>query len=192
MVGHGGSSAGSYLADPTSPIPYHCASIVATSTVRVKTALCRQECVLLGTNVPRASLCITLHTLSPRIVFSNFQRINVQKLMTCLSISSFFHKTTKEQLIVLLDQSWQILACQIWMGENCLVCLKVFIRHVWVDSPRFLVLFFKLLIVRWLSGWDKCLSYMKCAIHNPEVLGSNPVQVVGLLRVRSPSVWRWT
>ena len=36
MVGHGGSSAGSYLADPTSPIPYHCASIVTTSTLRVK------------------------------------------------------------------------------------------------------------------------------------------------------------
>ena len=35
MVGHGGSSAGSYLADPTSPTPSHCASIVATSTVRV-------------------------------------------------------------------------------------------------------------------------------------------------------------
>ena len=36
MIGHGGSSAGSYLADPTSPIPSHCASIVVTSTVRVK------------------------------------------------------------------------------------------------------------------------------------------------------------
>ena len=35
MVGHWGSSAGSYLADPISPIPSHCASIVATSTVRV-------------------------------------------------------------------------------------------------------------------------------------------------------------
>ena len=35
MVGHGGSSAGSYLADPTSPIPSHCASIVATSTLKV-------------------------------------------------------------------------------------------------------------------------------------------------------------
>ena len=48
MLGHGGSSAGSYLADPTSPIPSHCAvithypvskccsaSIVMTSTVRV-------------------------------------------------------------------------------------------------------------------------------------------------------------
>ena len=35
MVGHGGSSAGLYLADPTSSIPSHCASIVVTSTVRV-------------------------------------------------------------------------------------------------------------------------------------------------------------
>ena len=35
MVGHGGSSASSYLTDPTSPIPSHCASIVATSTVRI-------------------------------------------------------------------------------------------------------------------------------------------------------------
>ena len=37
MVGHGGSSASSYLADPTSPIPSHYASIVATSTLRVIT-----------------------------------------------------------------------------------------------------------------------------------------------------------
>ena len=36
MVGHGESSAGSYLVDPTSPISSHCASIVATSTLRVK------------------------------------------------------------------------------------------------------------------------------------------------------------
>ena len=39
MVGHGGRSAGSYLADPTSPIPSHCASIVATSTVRVNVGI---------------------------------------------------------------------------------------------------------------------------------------------------------
>ena len=42
MVRHGGSSAGSYLANPTSPIPSHCASIVVTSTVRVNPILtCR-------------------------------------------------------------------------------------------------------------------------------------------------------
>ena len=43
MVGHGGSSAGSHLADPTSPIPSHCASIVATSTLRVKTLFLIEE-----------------------------------------------------------------------------------------------------------------------------------------------------
>ena len=31
----GGSSAGSYLADPASPIPSHCASVVVTSTWRI-------------------------------------------------------------------------------------------------------------------------------------------------------------
>ena len=39
MVGHGGSSAVSYLADPTSPNPSHCASVVAISTVRVSCEL---------------------------------------------------------------------------------------------------------------------------------------------------------
>ena len=39
MVGHGGSSAGLYLADPTSPIPSHCASVVMTSTLRVNELL---------------------------------------------------------------------------------------------------------------------------------------------------------
>ena len=39
MVGHGGSSAGSYLTDPTSPIPSPCTSIVVTSTLRVKCTL---------------------------------------------------------------------------------------------------------------------------------------------------------
>ena len=38
MEGHGGSSAGSYFADPTSPIPSHCASVATTSTLRVKIA----------------------------------------------------------------------------------------------------------------------------------------------------------
>ena len=35
MVRHGGSSVGSYLTDPTFPIPFYCASIVVTSTLRV-------------------------------------------------------------------------------------------------------------------------------------------------------------
>ena len=56
MVGHGGSSAGSYLADPTSPIPSHCASIVATSTVRVKFITCSHF---------RPSLLTNVHLVSP-------------------------------------------------------------------------------------------------------------------------------
>ena len=35
MLGHGGSSAGSYLADPTSPIPSHCAVIILLQSVAV-------------------------------------------------------------------------------------------------------------------------------------------------------------
>ena len=35
MVGHEGSSAGSYLADPTSPIPSHCAVIILFKSVPV-------------------------------------------------------------------------------------------------------------------------------------------------------------
>ena len=35
MLGHGGSSAGSYLADPTSPIPSHCAVIILFQSVTV-------------------------------------------------------------------------------------------------------------------------------------------------------------
>ena len=39
---------GSYLADPTSPIPSHCASVVVTSTLRVNIVYCyRQEMVSL-------------------------------------------------------------------------------------------------------------------------------------------------
>ena len=35
MLGHGGSSAGSYLANPTSPIPSHCAVIILFQSVTV-------------------------------------------------------------------------------------------------------------------------------------------------------------
>ena len=57
MVGHGGSSASSYLADPTSPIPSHCASIVATSTVRVNQQRCSMYLFQLH------PLLVTLHQI---------------------------------------------------------------------------------------------------------------------------------
>ena len=62
MVGHGGSSAGSYLADPTSPIPSHCASIVATSTLRVNTISCGGQ--LYGQSTILSSIIGHEHTLS--------------------------------------------------------------------------------------------------------------------------------
>ena len=62
MVGHGGSSASSYLADPTSPTPSQCASIVATSTLRVTTGLTNPEdithnCMMMT----RSNICLTQH-----------------------------------------------------------------------------------------------------------------------------------
>ena len=56
MVGHGGSSAGSYLADPTSPIPSHCASIVMTSTLRVNCMKEQQGTVIVGLNPNQVKL----------------------------------------------------------------------------------------------------------------------------------------
>ena len=47
MVRHGGSSAGSYLTDPTSPIPSHCASVAMASTLRVnRDSDCTSNCSL--------------------------------------------------------------------------------------------------------------------------------------------------
>ena len=68
MVGHGGSSAGSYLADPTSPIPSHCASIVVTSTLRVNY---EKEKVLVGTvtNYPKR--------VPPTCFQSVIERVNI-------------------------------------------------------------------------------------------------------------------
>ena len=56
MLGHGGSSAGSYLANPTSPIPSHCAVIILFQSVPVhqlsRLALLRtSQQVISGTKV---------------------------------------------------------------------------------------------------------------------------------------------
>ena len=59
MVGHGGSSAGSYLANPTFPIPSHCASIVVTSTLRVKTQCLLSVCIFADEDEARLTLPAT-------------------------------------------------------------------------------------------------------------------------------------
>ena len=61
MVGLGGSSAGSYLADPTSPIPSHCASIVVTGTLRVK---CECKCTLYSSGIRASSVDCPVYTPS--------------------------------------------------------------------------------------------------------------------------------
>ena len=83
MVGHGGSSAGSYLADPTSPIPSHCASIAATSTLRVKSAY-----QWMSPQVARAAVTYLCRSL--------LRDIAMERLLTCVSngIKSFFLQET--------------------------------------------------------------------------------------------------
>ena len=84
MVGHGESSAGSYLADPTSPIPSHCASIVTTSSVRVKVAP-----------------WIILHFWSQRKLYSLLRQIIMLiLLMIIVADSSCWHISQKICILV--------------------------------------------------------------------------------------------
>ena len=73
MVRHGGSSAGSYLADPTSPIPSHCASTVATSTLRVNSdaILSRQvhQVVFICSHVDNVDVVFTLKCSSKPVLY---------------------------------------------------------------------------------------------------------------------------
>ena len=66
MVGHGESSAGSYLADPTSPIPSHCASVVMTSTLRVNILLSQSMSVSVWNTsaAPMERVCLTMYSVT--------------------------------------------------------------------------------------------------------------------------------
>ena len=77
MVGHGGSSAGSYLADPTSPIPSHCASIVGTSTLRVNMRLLLHV--------------ITVNTSRPGIITSEYIPYYMFQPIKQINTSVYFH-----------------------------------------------------------------------------------------------------
>ena len=85
MVGHGGSSAASYLADPTSPIPSHCASIVMTSTLTVKISQLDLE-VWCSETLPDA----------PSIL-GNLARISVELCYVSLELSPGLIMTSKEE-----------------------------------------------------------------------------------------------
>ena len=74
MVGHGGSSAGSYLADPTSPIPSHCASIVVTSTLRVN--------ILYEVGYQHYAMCVCLYIIVPVIRSAPFLAVCLTTVIT--------------------------------------------------------------------------------------------------------------
>ena len=78
MVGHGGSSAGSYLADPTSPIPSHCASIVATSTLRVNL---EADLYILA-----ALYIMMIWSIDSEDMFDSLARYETSTDMTCYSL----------------------------------------------------------------------------------------------------------
>ena len=83
MVRHRGSSAGSYLANRTSPIPSHCASIVVTSTLRVKTSL-----------YIKTTECRTLYKRQFKVDSHHLQSTHPHKYITLKiyhKISLFFH-----------------------------------------------------------------------------------------------------
>ena len=64
MVGHGGNSAGSHLAHPTSPITSHSASIVVTSTLRVNLSLFDLWLVFCCDDVPLKVMWLDRDSLS--------------------------------------------------------------------------------------------------------------------------------
>ena len=87
MVGHGGSSAGSYLADRTSPIPSHCASIVVTSTelnleevLRVQTCLAEVDHypILPSVSINQVCSCLTNALMNVGPLNSKFTICNYQ------------------------------------------------------------------------------------------------------------------
>ena len=89
MVGHGGSSAGSYLADPTSPIPSHCASIVVTSTVRVNMLLSRYMITYVNNALmPEASIynMAPINSLWSLVLLSVEKEIMFLVAFVCLSV----------------------------------------------------------------------------------------------------------
>ena len=124
MVGHGGSSAGSYLADPTSPIPSHCASIVSTSTLRVKiliymdifTFTCRTSALYSHTLFSVHSKCMFLQTISVvyQLMCLSYDYISLSTACTQLLKENFsvlgnqcVAHSTKKPVTTMLTYPWK-------------------------------------------------------------------------------------
>ena len=81
MIGHGGSSAGLYLTDPTSPIPSHCAVIILFKSVSVHQLLW-QALLRVTLIIPPTIFFLTFYlhsTLTPPTVFLCHLCINFHK-----------------------------------------------------------------------------------------------------------------
>ena len=79
MLGHGGSSAGSYLADPTSPMPSHCAVIILFSK-------CRSASILLTSTlrVKKYLMRVPAHSGTYECSYASCQILNIRLTLTVL------------------------------------------------------------------------------------------------------------
>ena len=121
MVGHGGSSAGSYLADPTSPIPSHRASIVVTSTLRVNKST-RRECQYTEWPASRA-VSVLPHTGSCTV--HSLPLFPVPLFI----IHSLFYNPTK-----IIPQCWGTIKNGTGLHWVCLgfwACIEIVLRIIW-------------------------------------------------------------
>ena len=91
MVAHGGSSAGSYLTDPTSPIPSHCASIVATSTLRVKISAFKTS-----TPMPHGAKCGTCSHYNAILSTTSNHNSTISVLQSVIKYIRLSKSTCKE------------------------------------------------------------------------------------------------
>ena len=118
MVGHGGSSAGSYLADPTSPIPSHCVSVEVTSTLTVNVYVAGR--VLQHVQYSQASCQIIIHhcrALSDMVTFCVYQWLESHPWhapRTCFPITYLFAWKIARKvykicvlLVTTIDAQWE-------------------------------------------------------------------------------------
>ena len=111
MVGHGGSSAGSYLADPTSPIPSHCAWIVVTSTLRVKSHW--RQCTMCH-SPPSKAYCQNpgIHKVNSLFVFAGINNVPHQ-LLKLLSFVTLQMPYIAHIKILFLQGVWDIFSAEV-------------------------------------------------------------------------------
>ena len=151
MVGHGGSSAGSYLADPASPIPSHCASIFVTSTLRVILCLKTGACICFCTE-KYVSTCHQFFRISGHLLLSS---VIIRKTDVCFQYSPYVCHCRKLCFCRILYDS----SCHSWFWKKTLemgdpLCFAMSISYV--------CLFFKQDAEVEKYGWGIWVTVSKC------------------------------